>query len=288
MSEHVRGFTLGAARITLIDVGKLWVGELRQHVEIPAADEEASRTAEASGQLDTPKALPMLLVHAALPDASVLIDAGFDDPSPASSFQPPESIRNVDLVESLAESGVKPEDVTHVVITHAHGDHYAGLTVERAGRLEPRFPNARVFVGRGDWEIARAKAASDPASLEARTFGVIDRLGRLIPVEEDTDIAAGARLIVTPGESPGHLVVRLSSEGRTLYCLGDLYHDTVEVAHPTWMFRDRDGEPMLASRARVAREALAEDALLTASHIEGIGRLANTGEGVAWLDVDTS
>ena len=47
----------------------------------------------------------------------------------------------------LAARGVKPADVTDVVLTHAHYDHSVNYTL---------FPNARVHIGRAemDWAVA--------------------------------------------------------------------------------------------------------------------------------------
>jgi glyoxylase-like metal-dependent hydrolase (beta-lactamase superfamily II) len=277
MSRNVSSFALGAARVTVIDVGILRIGTLRECLDIPEGDD----TASFEPRLERPT-LPLICVHVALPDASILVDAGFDDPSPSSPFQAPGSVRTLDLLDGLAEAGVDAASVTHVVVTHAHGDHFAGLTVPRGGRLEPRFPNARVFLGQGDWDQVKVEALRADDSFEARTLGVIEAAGLLVPVREDLDLAAGARVLVTPGESPGHLVARFSSGGQVLYCLGDLYHDTVEVERPAWMFADRDAGAMLESRRRIAEAALAESALLVASHIDGVGRLAPTSGGVAW------
>jgi hypothetical protein len=49
-------------------------------------------------------------------------------------------------------------------------------------------------------------------------------------------------------EGPGHQIVRIQSQGATLYCLGDLYHDAHEVAHPNQMADWTDQPAMLSSR----------------------------------------
>ena len=55
--------------------------------------------------------------------------------------------------------GVRPEEITHVLITHAHYDHFAGVAVERDGRYVARFPQARHLIGRADWEGAYPRRA---------------------------------------------------------------------------------------------------------------------------------
>jgi glyoxylase-like metal-dependent hydrolase (beta-lactamase superfamily II) len=74
------------------------------------------------------------------------------------------------------------------------------------------------------------------------------------------------------------------SEGQTLYCLGDLYHDPLEVEHPKWMAQWADIDATFASRRRLVEAALAEDALLVPAHMSP-GRLERTVEGVRWMEM---
>src|SRR5262249_9742129 len=115
--------------------------------------------------------LAVQCVYVRLPHLSVLVDVGAyeaaHDSSGRAGYTPPPGLH-----ESLARIGARPEDVDHVVITHAHGDHFNFATREGAGGYEPTFPNATVYLGRGDWEApALQKALSDESSLESRTFG---------------------------------------------------------------------------------------------------------------------
>jgi hypothetical protein len=73
------------------------------------------------------------------------------------------------------------------------------------------------------------------------------------------------------------------SRFQALYCLGDLYHDPLEVEHPTWMARWADVNTTLASRRRLVEFALAEDALLVPAHMPP-GRLEHTAHGVRWVE----
>jgi glyoxylase-like metal-dependent hydrolase (beta-lactamase superfamily II) len=151
--------------------------------------------------------------------------------------------------------------------------------------MEPAFPNARHYLGRADWEHPDTQAAlADAGSLESRTLGVLRERGLLDLVEEDRDLGGGVRIIAAPGESPGHQIVRVESQGQVLYCLGDLYHHPVEVERPDWMATWADREATPASRRALTQAALAENALLLAAHISGVGRLQRTAAGVWWVD----
>ena len=68
-------------------------------------------------------------------------------------------------------------------------------------------------------------------SLVAQTLGVVARAGLLDVVDGPFDCGCGVSLVPAPGETPGHQIVRVASEGQVCYALGDLFHHAVEVAH---------------------------------------------------------
>ena len=52
------------------------------------------------------------------------------------------------LTKSLAEAGIKPEDIDAIVCSHAHSDHIGGI-VGASGK--PLFPNAEVWLSEADF-----------------------------------------------------------------------------------------------------------------------------------------
>jgi glyoxylase-like metal-dependent hydrolase (beta-lactamase superfamily II) len=70
-------------------------------------------------------------------DITLLVDAPrYDiiDNSPFAilGYEPPPG-----LVAQLAQVGTLPDEVTHVVITHPHFDHFNGLTVQKNDEFTP-------------------------------------------------------------------------------------------------------------------------------------------------------
>jgi glyoxylase-like metal-dependent hydrolase (beta-lactamase superfamily II) len=281
MAEQVRTFALGAARVAILNAGDA-IFDLVEEMNVP----EAERHAAGEGIFVGPVPFPTQCVHIALLGASVLVDAcDYDRCFEPESPHRPAEYNPLSMIEMLAAIGVRAEDVTHVVLTHAHFDHFSGVTVERDGKPVPAFPNARCYLGRGDWENPETQAAlRDPGSLESRTLGVLWAEGRLELVESASEIAPSLRIVAAPGESPGHQLVRVESDGKTLYCLGDLFHHPVEVERPEWMAAWADAAAMLASRRALAEAALAADARLIAAHIRGVGRLAQAEMGIRWVE----
>jgi glyoxylase-like metal-dependent hydrolase (beta-lactamase superfamily II) len=221
----------------------------------------------------------MVLIR--LPGAAILVDAGLDDPGPDSPWMPPRARRSPGVEQGLARLGVRPEDVTHVVLTHAHGDHIAGATVLRGGERRPRYPRARYLLGRRDWD---GNAALDqPDSLVAQHLGTLRRLDRLDLIGAETEVAPGVTLLPSPGDSPGHHAVRVESAGERLYAVGDLFHHACEVQHPAWISPGRDGDASRASRQRLSAAAAAEGAtvVFTHEHFPPWGRIVAAPSGAA-------
>ncbi|HEX5414852.1 MAG TPA: MBL fold metallo-hydrolase, partial [Chloroflexota bacterium] len=189
------------------------------------------------------------------------------------------------VLERLAALGVAPEEIEHVVITHAHGDHYNRLTVKRDGAYQLAFPNARCYLGASDWTSDYCQSELQKAdSLDTRTLGVVHGAGRLVPVDGELNLAPNVSILPAPGETPGHQILRVRAGGQTLYCIGDLYHHPIEVIHPTWMSPWGNPTTNVRSRQSVAEAALADNALLVATHIRGVGRLERHDGGVRWVE----
>jgi glyoxylase-like metal-dependent hydrolase (beta-lactamase superfamily II) len=281
MAEEARRVQLGAATVTVMNVGDSRF-RLAEEMAVP---ESVWRPAGYTHVFEGPMVFPSQCMHIAAPGMSLMVDASVFGVRATEELVSQEYVPPPGMLDQLAVAGVQLAEVRHVVITHAHWDHFNGTTLERNGHVEPAFANARHYLGRADWEHPEMQAAlADADSLEYRTLRVLSEQGLLELVEGDRDLGGGVCLVAAPGETLGHQIVRMESEGQVLYCLGDLYHDPVEVERPDWMVTWADRETTLASRRALADAALAENALLVAAHIAGVGRLERTAAGVRWVD----
>jgi glyoxylase-like metal-dependent hydrolase (beta-lactamase superfamily II) len=221
------------------------------------------------------------------PEATVLYDAPSPDLGTEDSdlvipgYTPPPS-----LISQLASIGVGPEDVSHIVISHAHGDHFNALAAMRQDRSVALYPNAKLLIGRADWEAQRQNPGFEQGeTLAAKMFAPYHEQGRLELIEAPTTLAPTVEVLPSPSETPGHLTLRVRSQGVTLYCIGDIYHHSVEVENRPWIVGWADAEATEAARVELEKTALAEDAMIMASHIRGLGRLARSGDGVRWQEL---
>jgi glyoxylase-like metal-dependent hydrolase (beta-lactamase superfamily II) len=191
-------------------------------------------------------------------DHTVLIDAGLGPVT----FPP---FRGGDLPDNLAKNGVKPEDVDLVLLTHLHVDHI-GWTVQNG---EPYFPNATIRFGSQD--VEQFITASKPDQFAAPVYEVLDKAGKLEPIDTDGEIVRGVSTIHTPGHTLGHRCVVVSSGDQRAFLLGDAVFCPMQIEDSGWSAMS-DVDPKMSARSREAMYSELEGTndVAAASHFPGL------------------
>ncbi len=171
----------------------------------------------------------------------VLVDTGMG-PSPR-----PFQGHSGDLPASLSAAGIDPALVDVVLFTHLHSDHIGWNLAARDGKRAPFFPNARYIVRRPEWEHWRT---SEAGFIRACVQPLADG-GWLELVEDDHEPAPGVRLLSTPGHTPGHVCILVTSNGEGGIITGDAAHHPAQLEHPEWSPRF-DASPEQAAGSRAA------------------------------------
>lgn len=281
-ASYVSSRRFGDATVTVINEGALPIPIASV---FPPAEAEWIREhgeADAHGRLPSDQAV----IHVRAGDASILIDPAYDDPGTAwertFAAKWPDVARTPGMAAGLASIGVRPEEITHVLITHAHDDHFAGVVAERDGRHEVRFPNARHLIGRADWE-GNPRRENAEADISTR-LGAVAARGLLDLVDGDREIVPGVTMIHAPGETKGHSIVRVATGGEWFYALGDLFHHASEIENLDWVSPWVDLPAMRASRDRFLAEAVPSGATAVFTHerFPMWGRIVATENGYHW------
>jgi glyoxylase-like metal-dependent hydrolase (beta-lactamase superfamily II) len=180
------------------------------------------------------------------------------------------------LIDNLAAVGVQPDDIDAVALTHLHIDHIGGVCLAN-GRST--FPRARMILDRAEWAHRSEGEPSETASAHhLAAIGV-----HLELVTGPTQIAPGIHTFPTPGHSPGHNSLLISSQGVSALVLGDAIHLPIEFEYPeVSIVFDHDPERARASRARIADRLLQPDTWLVGGHFPTtvFGTLERTPSGV--------
>ncbi|AJP02190.1 beta-lactamase [Streptomyces cyaneogriseus subsp. noncyanogenus] len=143
---------------------------------------------------------------------------------------------NTGYLEHLAAAGFPPDSVDLVILTHLHADHVGWNTRRVNGEWIPTFPYARYLTSRAerafwaayDREDAREQMFRDSVT-PVEEAGLLDLVD--VPAE-GYRVVPGLRLVPTPGHTPGHLAVELTSRGRTALITGDCVHHPVQLGRP--------------------------------------------------------
>lgn len=196
------------------------------------------------------------------------------------------------LLFELAESGVKTGDITHVLFTHLHGDH-TGWNIDRqSGR--PIFSHARHLVPRADWDYysAQAEEAKNAGKPWMGSFHrdvlPLDAAGLVDLIEGETNISAGLTAIPTPGHTPGHTSVVITSGNERGLVLGDVVITPVDAEDPSIENSfDWDAAIAVETRKKLVDRLIADGSLVGASHLPapGLGRFVRVAGGQRWQGI---
>jgi glyoxylase-like metal-dependent hydrolase (beta-lactamase superfamily II) len=211
---------------------------------------------------------------------TVLVDAGIGaGPNPLFGHQ------RGRLLQELAQRGLAPGDIDTVILTHLHPDHIGWA----AQSGQPTFPRARYLVHTRELEtfqredVRAAMHQIAPGYLD-RCLDPLQQAGVLATVDDDTEIAPGLLLTISPGHTPGMMRVVLRGTPSSLWLVADTFTHPAQVTEPTWCSAfDMDRSQAIATRFEVLGRAHEEDALVMASHFPTIpGRIRQENGSFRW------
>lgn len=183
--------------------------------------------------------------------ATILVDAcaGNDKNRPGRPFF---HMQNRPWLARLAAAGFQPEDIDFVLCTHLHGDHVGWNTRLVGGRWVPTFPRARYLIAAVEWDHWRDETRRNAGDThyEDSVLPVVES-GQAEFVALDFAFDDEVWIEPTPGHTPGHIAVRVRSQGAEAVLTGDLMHTALQCAAPEISSRFCV-DPLLSTRSRRA------------------------------------
>ena len=174
----------------------------------------------------------------------VLVDAGFHRRKFLDRWHP-QDYRQPS--EAIASAGVRPEDITDIIITHVHWDHLDGVDL---------FPNARVWIQRAEYRYYVAadgtprNTAIDPDN--AAELRALQRSGRLRLVDGDAREIMPGITVYTGGQhtrASQYVGVRTAA-GTVVLASDNLYlYENLELRAP--IAQTLDPKANLAAQERM-------------------------------------
>ncbi len=156
------------------------------------------------------------------PEANILIEAGIGPKLSDKERDIYGYERDPGLPASLAEVGLRPEDIDLVIMSHLHFDHCGALvTPGRDGELTPLFPRAKHVVQARELQAWRQPDPRSKPSYKPENLAILEESNRLLVVNGDAAVAPGIRVRVTGGHTAGHQAVYVTDQEQTLVFTGD-------------------------------------------------------------------
>jgi glyoxylase-like metal-dependent hydrolase (beta-lactamase superfamily II) len=189
-----------------------------------------------------------------------------------------------DFLERMAAAGFGPDDVTDVVCTHLHVDHVGWNTNLVDGVWTPTFPKARYLFGATEWNHWKDEPQIYGDVVGDSIRPCIDA-GLADLVESDLRLHDAVWLEPTPGHTPGHHSVRISSGGLDAVVTGDMVHHPIQFHHPDWSSEPDVDKPMAIDTRRGFAERYCDDhTVILGTHFGGpsCGLLRRLEAGGGW------
>ena len=201
-------------------------------------------------------------------DRLMIIDAGAGEKMDARLQDIYGFDKTENLDGALASAGVRAEDIEIVLASHLHFDHAGGFTKkDGSGAIVPRFPRARYYASRGEYEDATHPHERNRASYVAADYVPLHAAGVLeLWDEEERTIMPGVRVRRTGGHTRWHHIVYIESGGRTAVFAADLIPTTAHVDVPWIMAYDLYPMETLDFKRAFVREAIDREYVIFFEH----------------------
>lgn len=180
------------------------------------------------------------------------------------------------LVANLAAAGVKPEQITAIILSHVHGDHFGGLL---DANKEPVFKNAKLFIHRQE----HAFWTGSSPDLSAMKFPEENKKAAIVGAQTYLNALKGKWQFITGGDklldgievveafghTPGHIALLLSSGSDQLLHFVDAAHNNaISFAHPEWIVAfDTQPQVAIATRRKLYDRAAADRVRVFGAHM---------------------
>lgn len=226
-------------------------------------------------------ALTCLLVRA--DGKTILVDSGLGDKLSERQQQQWNIAGRGRLLSSLAEIGVRPEDVDIVINTHLHSDHCGGNTKRVGEEIAAVFPRAVYWMQRRELADAAYPNERTRNTYFAENFMPLVDAGKVHLMAGNERVCPSVETMITRGHTRDHQSVVLRSQGQAALFLADAAARAVQFERLAWV-PAFDVEPLesIETKRWLQSWALDYDATLIFQHDPELrlGKLHREGDRV--------
>ena len=185
------------------------------------------------------------------------------------------------FLEDLKKLGHDPESIDTVICTHLHVDHVGWNTRKINGNWEPTFPNARYLVVKEEYDFWRNLEEDPFGDVFGESVKPIFDAGLADLVENNHNVGGGVSFESTPGHTPGHVSVCISSNDETAVITGDMMHHPCQIGRPEWVTPfDADNDAAVITRKAFLERYADKPVLVLGTHFADpvAGKIVRDGD----------
>ena len=278
-SRSFQSWTIGDVKVTKIV-------ETESLFDIPTvfpmvSAEEVQKLDWLKPHFVTPDWQGKMSIHALVlevPGKRILVDTCVGNDRNRLDFDTSSNLQTA-FLKDFEAAGFTRESIDVVLCTHLHFDHVGWNTMLEDGKWVPTFPNARYLFNKAEydhWKDAQDEKSEEMfQNVQKEVF--IDSVAPVVEaglvdlVDENHRVCDEIWFEPTPGHSPGHISVRISSRGEQGYITGDILHHPFQFANVEWSMAsvDYDSDQATASRVRVYGDLADRPVLVIGTHFAG-------------------
>ena len=201
------------------------------------------------------------------PDRRILVDTCLGNDKEGRRIPTWNNLQGSFLAD-LAAVGYPRESIDAVLCTHLHVDHVGWNTMLVDGKWLPTFPRARYLMGRVEFDHWQSQhERDDMEAIFADSVKPVYEAELVDLVETDHRVCDEISLVPTIGHTPGHVSVRIRSEGEEALITGDFLHHPCQFTHPEWASTaDFDKDAATQTRQRMFGALCDQPTLVIGTH----------------------
>jgi glyoxylase-like metal-dependent hydrolase (beta-lactamase superfamily II) len=207
------------------------------------------------------------------PGRIVLVDAGFYRPKLLKERKGITDYVRPD--KALARLGIKPEDVTDIVITHTHWDHADGADL---------FPKAKVWIQKAEYEHYTAGMTTGGELDHLSALVKLNEEGRLRPVDGDKEILPGITVYIGGKHTFESQYVGVKTRAGTMVIASDNVYLYENLDKHVPIAATLDARSNLAAQERMRKIASDPKRIIPGHDPDVFVRFPRPGDGIARLD----
>ena len=204
---------------------------------------------------------------------NILVDSGFYRQKFLDRWKPKNFVKPS---EAIARLGLKPDEITDVIITHAHWDHAGGADL---------FPKARIWIQKDEYDYYRDPAHLARSGVDAEDIAALEqaeREGRVHLVAGDADaLIPGVRFFLGGRHTYASQFVGVETRTGTVVLASDnvYLYENLEKHIP--IAQTSDAQANLAAQDRMRQIASRPELIVPGHDPEVFVRFPRLGNGVA-------